>query len=66
MVIADNEGRHKLSEPQTDVFLEIWLRRLLGPARRRARAGPTSAQLGRLRHRVFTGIGIGMMARAAA
>ena len=55
-----------MSELRKDAFLESWLRRLLSPARRRARAGPTSTQLNRLRRRVLASVGIEDLHQAAA
>jgi len=55
-----------LSELRRDAFLESWLQRLLNPARRRAHAGPTFAQLSRLRRRVLASVGTEVASRAAA
>jgi len=55
-----------LSQLRRDAFLESWLRRLLIPARRRARAGPTSTQLNRLRRRVLGTVGMEVANQAAA
>jgi hypothetical protein len=60
------KGEDDLSEPQRDVFLESWLRRLLISARRRARAGPTTAQLSRLRRRIVAVVGPELSSRQAA